>query len=255
MTPSFSLKFTNLVVEQVRARQYEVEGASVTLEPRRFVTADSLTVSAVITPLIKGEIGLRVAAEAYKGTVNTIFIFPLTDTDAPVKLLPKWENIDLQSLKSDYPGISLQYGTSSGKGDLLWDPASTEGYKGTLNIQFTDLVYLVPEKMAGALDLQVIRSADGIIKLDGPKIEIDTLGILGDSADMHLQGVIYRDYRPEKSRLELEVRLHPHKEGESRSENEYIPFTITGTAEKPDVEFLGVNLNDLFKEQFDVFGF
>ena len=242
VTPTFGLLFKNFIVEQLEQRLERPSGLVTTIPSRRFFTADRFMFRVAFRPLLHGQAGIFIGGNAYNGTFTTQLIMSILNTKDPVRLMPKWQGIDLEALRRDYPDMQQIKGIAQGHAQLDWYPENAGSAKGPVHLMITDVAYTLPEQVSGALDLQFISKVVADFTLNGPSITVEKVWLYGDTGSIFISGTIYRDYNPENSILDLSARIHSHALGELPNEEEYIPVTIKGTAGDPRIEFMGISL-------------
>jgi type II secretion system protein N len=243
ITPLGAIRFKELLVEQKADKDWQVAGRTITLQSRRYFSAETCKIGLAVTPFLKGLGGLSFNADAYGGKIYGVVEAPLLDKSAPLHLLPNWEGISIARLKKDYPDLGVESGISKGSANLLLNQSGGQGMNGEVQIAIEDFEYRVSEQMAGALNIHAISRINGRIELKEKQIEFTDFWAYGDLGAIQIKGTILQDPIPDNSKLDLEIRIHSQKPGEPINPKEYLPLKVTGTAGDPLVDFMGMTFN------------
>ncbi|MBN1552341.1 hypothetical protein JW979_12785 [bacterium] len=243
VTTTFGLMLKNLTVDQVREMTYQVKNQNITVNPRRLFTADSLELSVSWRSLVRAKAGLYYRIACYGGVINgRVETVPFSKT-APMKLAPEWRDISLEKMRQDITDLPLDRGVSYGKADLVFDPENPEDLNGSATITVDNFAFRLPEKIEGALAVDDIEKITGNLVFEGRKYILKEVWARSLNGSIRLTGLVYRESDPNKSRLDIEVRVYPHKPGEEPKENEYLPLIMKGTVSNPQLEFMGMPLD------------
>ena len=243
ITPLGFLEFDDLKINQVKEKNWEINNNKITFKPQRLFSATKTTISVAWTVILSGKIGLSYNVQCYGGEAKGVIRAPILQPEAPLHILINWADLDFHKIGQDFPNLQLTQGTSSGNGELDLSPGQQFGETGFLNIEMANLSYRLPEKIAGVTSMSNIQRANGKLRFDHRVMFIEDLWARSDFGSLQVNGKIIRDLQPEKTMLDLNVRMYTHELDQEPKENEYIPITLKGTAASPQIEFLGMPLN------------
>lgn len=248
ITAGFSMAFSGLVVEQPKAREWKVDSQTVTLEPQRYFTAETLVVGIAYQPLLKGKVGLTFNADVYQGKVEGLIETAITNafrkTPAPLAIRPDWTGISMAELARDIEGLEYNRGIASGNAELYLDPMVQYGLSGHIFLKVDETDYTMPERVGGALNISLISSCSADVNLAGPEITLKEVWALGDFGSVLITGTIHREEKMDNSQLNLDVKIYPHEPDKELDPKQYIPVTIKGTVDKPQALFMGIDVSE-----------
>ncbi len=248
VTPGFALAFSGLVVDQPKSREWNVDAQAITIQPQRYFSADTLVVGIAYQPLLKGKIGLTFSGDAYqgkiKGLVQSDVVNAFRKTPAPLSLQPEWTGINVSDLARDIDGLDYDRGIASGHANLYLDPSITDGLSGTIILKVDEADYAMPERVGGAINIAVVSAFSADLNLKGSEINLKEVWARGDFGSVLVTGSIYREDIMDNSLLNLDVKIYPHEPGKKIDPKQYIPVSITGTAGKPQVLFMGIDVSE-----------
>ncbi len=240
----FSLIFFNVQADQIEERVMDASGEKYVLRPRRYFSADALSIGLSYKSLMRIQAGVDISADTYggkiTGTISTAFN---TTPNKPFKMVMAWEEIGLDRLSVDFPDLPIKKGVSAGDARWTIDPVRYFGITGPVKLEIDHVDFLLPEKVRGALDIPSISKFTGDIQLNGPLVLVNEIWAFGEMGSVSASGSIERDIDPDKSRLDMELRLYPHPGGGEIKKNQYIPITVAGTAKNPVIDFLGFSFD------------
>ncbi|MBN1880176.1 type II secretion system protein GspN [bacterium] len=210
-----------------------------TSDRKTFLSADYLSIRIAPTRLFEGISSLQFSGKAYDGTFSGSLESPIRKENAVLNVNLQWDAINLSLLSVDYRSLYLKTGISSGTARLKSDFSRTFSYEGPIDL-IVEKTYLdFPQNMVSGFDIPEFNSLSARCTLNYDQIQFDDVRLNSPDTILRILGRIQQKIPADYSKLDLDVRIHLISDTQPFSEDMYIPVTVRGTANDPEILFLG----------------
>ena len=209
---------------------------------RVIFNGERLSVSIAFRTLFLGKAGLNLKSNAYGGAINGVIKTALSTRPQPLELIVNWDDIDLSYLLEDYPDFLISSGNFQGKAELIADFNQDFIYKGPVHITIDKTHFNLPDKFKNYLEILEFNTIKADFVMNHSEIQVQKIELVQSDTMVQILGTINQRMPVSDSVVDFQVRLYMLDEKQSFNTDVYIPLTLKGKINHPDVYFLGQKL-------------